>query len=350
MNSLPTRRADSIPELPGLAPNTSPAVPKALDVVRASDLPYADFLQHYLRTNRPLIIDNAVTAWPALQKWTPHYFKQHFGEHQVQVSYTKRMAFADFVDAVLASSEQAPGPYLYRLFFHEHLPELLSDLIPQNVYGFPRRHVSPLMPERWRRPDGFLKLLMGGPGSKFPVMHYDLEHAHAQITGIYGEKEYYLFPPEDTPYLYPSPVQTNLSQIDQPHKPDLQRFPRMAQASPHHAVLKPGQMIFIPMGWWHAARPLSVSISVCTAIMDRSNWPGFVRDICAVPEGRPFKRILKRGFLASAGAVMQSMENLQTTVPGLARALVFPAKLAPISAEVSPEPSAQPLNIRIPTA
>uniref|UniRef100_E6PQY6 Putative Clavaminate synthase n=1 Tax=mine drainage metagenome TaxID=410659 RepID=E6PQY6_9ZZZZ len=179
-----------------------------------------------------------------MQKWTPYYFKQHFGQHQVQVSYTKRMAFANFAGAVPASSEQHPGPYLYRLFFHEHLPELLPDLIPQNVYGFPLRHVSPLMPERWRRSDGFLKLLMGGPGSKFPVTHYDLEHAHAQITG---------------------------------------------------------QMIFIPMGWWRAARPLSVSISVCTAIMDRSNWPGFVRDVCATPEGRPIKRLLKRGHLIWTG-------------------------------------------------
>ncbi len=336
-----------------LGSGASPAVPTTLDVVRASDLPYADFLQHYLRANRPVVIDNAVTAWPALRKWTPHYFKQNFGQHPVQVSYTKRMTFADFADAVLASSEQSPGPYLFRLFFHEHLPELLPDLIPQNVYGFPLRHISPLMPERWRRPDGFLKLLMGGPGSKFPVMHYDLEHAHAQITEIYGEKEYYLFPPEDTPYLYPSPVQPNLSQIDQPHKPDLQRFPRVAQASPHHTVLKPGQMIFIPMGWWHAARPLSISISVCTAILDRSNWPGFVHDVCdnnITPQGRPFERLLKRSYLQSAGAVMHAMENLQTTAPNLARALIFPAKLAPISAEVSPEPSARPLNIRIPTA
>ncbi|SCC93263.1 conserved hypothetical protein [Thiomonas sp. X19] len=81
-------------------------------MVRASDLPYADFFRHDLRANRPVVIDNAVTAWPALQKWTPHYFKQHFGQHQVQVSYTKRMVFADFADAVPASSEQRPGPCL----------------------------------------------------------------------------------------------------------------------------------------------------------------------------------------------------------------------------------------------
>ncbi|SCC93261.1 hypothetical protein THIX_30489 [Thiomonas sp. X19] len=48
--------------------------------------------------------------------------------------------------------------------------------------------------------------------------------------------------------------------------------------------------------------------------------------------------------------MMRAMKNLQTAAPGLARALVFPAKLAPISAEVSPGPSARPLNVRVPTA
>ncbi|MHB1689438.1 MAG: hypothetical protein ACYCSR_02045, partial [Thiomonas sp.] len=64
MASLPMQRAGAMPELPGVAPSASPAAPRALDVVRASDLPYADFLRHYLHANRPVVIDNAVTPGP----------------------------------------------------------------------------------------------------------------------------------------------------------------------------------------------------------------------------------------------------------------------------------------------
>ena len=321
--------------------------PLAIDVVRAQDLPYNEFLHEYVRKNRPVVIDASVREWPALSRWTPGYFRDKFGDQTVQVSYTKRMAMRDFVDAVEASTVDAPGPYLYRLFIHDHLPQLLADLRPQNAYAFAGRHASPLMPERWRRPDGFLKLLMGGVGSKFPVMHYDLEHAHAQITEIYGDKEFYLFPPEDGDKLYPRPGQKNWSQVDNPAAPDLSRFPRMAEATAYRAVLMPGQTIFIPMLWWHAARPLSISISVCTALMDRSNWPGFVEDVCDRSKNSAAKIALKRFYLKGAGSVMQAMENLQTATPLLAKRLKFPSALSPASPDFTKDPSETPMKFRL---
>jgi len=321
--------------------------PLDIEVVRAQDLPYPVFLREYVRKNRPVVIADSIHDWPALRRWTPSYFRDKFGDETVQVSYTKRMPMRDFVDAVEASTVDAPGPYLYRLFIHDHLPQLLPDLQPQNIYAFAGRHASPLMPERWRRPDGFLKLLMGGVGSKFPVMHYDLEHAHAQITEIYGDKEFYLFPPEDSDKLYPKPNQKNWSQVEDPATPDLACFPRMAEATPHRAVLKPGQTIFIPMLWWHAARPLSISISVCTALMDRSNWPGFVDDVCNRSGSSAAKAALKRIYLVGAGSVMHLMEDLQMVTPSMAKRLKFPANLAPASPDFSPDPSATPMKFRL---
>ncbi len=325
-----------------------PAMSREIEVINARDLTYDAFLCNYLRKNRPVVIDEAVTSWPALHKWSPQYFKDALGPESVQVSYSKRMSMTEFVDSVLASSEDHPGPYLYRSFLHEHLPTLLQDLIPQNIYGFPARYASPLMPKKWKRPDGYLKLLMGGPGSKFPVMHFDLEHAHAQITEIYGEKEYYIFSPDDTPFLYPSPVQPNLSQIDQPHRPDLQRFPLFLKTTPYHTILKPGQMIFIPMAWWHAARPISISISVCTNILERSNWTGFVRDVCSSPQDNTLKRLLKRMYFETSGLIMRLMEDLQTSMPSLAHTLMLPAKLAPATSGSMPDPSRAPIHFEIP--
>jgi len=327
-------------------PQTRP--PLAIEVVRAQDLPYEAFLHEYVRKNRPVVIADSVRDWPAMSRWTPDYFREKFGDETVQVSYTKRMQMRDFVDAVEASTADAPGPYLYRLFIHDHLPQLLADLSPQNIYAFAGRHASPLMPERWRRPDGFLKLLMGGVGSKFPVMHYDLEHAHAQITEIYGDKEFYLFPPEDSDKLYPKPNQKNWSQVENPAAPDLSRFPRMAEATAYRAVLKPGQTIFIPMLWWHAARPLSISISVCTALMDRSNWPGFTKDVCDRSANSMTKTLLKRLYLAGAGSIMHMMEDLQKATPSLARSLRFPSALSPASPDFVADPSATPMRFRLP--
>ncbi len=324
--------------------------PLPVPVVRAEDLPWEAYLSQFVRRNRPVVIDGAAARWPAMQRWNPDYLRSRFGDQTVQVSYKQRMRMAEFVDAVLASTAEAPGPYLYRTFLHEHMPALLPDLIPENLYIFAARYGSPLMPQRWWRPDGYLKLLMGGVGSSFPVMHYDLEHAHAQITEIYGDKEFYLFSPEDGQHLYPRPLQVNWSQVDNPAAPDLSRFPKMASATPWRAVLKPGQTIFVPMSWWHAARALSVSISVCTNTLDRSNWAGFVDDVCTEAEISALKRMLKRGYFGAAGVLMRVMEDLQTAAPGLAKALRFPAWISPAAPDFHQDPSTRQLRFRIPVA
>ena len=127
----------------------------------AAGLPYAGFLQQDVAANRPVVVEGAVDQWPALRKWTPQFFKKQFASTLVNVSYSSQMTFSDFIDAVEASTEATPGPYMYRLFVGPHLPQLLPDVSPQNTYSFPRRYACPFMPRVWRRPDGYLKLLIG---------------------------------------------------------------------------------------------------------------------------------------------------------------------------------------------
>ena len=105
---------------------------KPIEECDASNLPYEKFVRDFIAKGRPLIIRNASADWPALQRWTPAFFKERFGEKVVQVSYEEKMTFSDFIDGVLASTEDRPGPYMYRLFLHQHLPELLTDLSPPN--------------------------------------------------------------------------------------------------------------------------------------------------------------------------------------------------------------------------
>ena len=317
----------------------------------ACDLPYGEFIERYVAANRPVVVRNAVSEWPALRKWTPEYFKRNFHDKQVAVAYGKSMPFDRFIDEMVASSRENPGPYMYRLFLHEHLPELLEDVVPQNAYAFPRRLASPLMPEKWRRPDGYLKLLMGSVGSKFPVMHFDAENMHATITEIYGDKEFVLFSPEDTPFMYANPQRPNHSLVDDPCLQDRERFPLLARATLYRTVLTPGDMVFVPSRWWHTARPLNPSISVGMNILDRSNWHGFAREVTA--ETRQHSRMkagLVLAFFSMANMAMSACELLQKKAPRLSRLLGLPPRIAPASAEWARDPSLHPLDIRIPTS
>ncbi len=287
-------------------------------------------MHEYVKRNLPVVVEGAGQAVPAMHKWTPEFFKEQFGPKRVNITYAEKMTFNAFIDAVLASREDAPGPYMYRLFIGPHLPELLPDLDPPNPYAFPRRLASPLMLRPWRRPDGYLKLLIGGTGGRFPTLHYDGENAHATVTEIHGDKEFILYAPEDSSYLYPKADVPNQSRLPDVRHVDLARFPLFPKATPYRTVLHPGDMVFIPSRWWHTARALSPSISIGQNIYDASNWHGYVRDVCPPDHGmRGLKNLVKKTYLTGLGGVLSTLERLPRR-DGLSRSSLA-ARLARIA-------------------
>jgi Cupin-like domain len=302
----------------------------AIDRRSAAELPYELFLKEYLEPNRPVIISGAAPQWNAMRAWTPEFFKSRFGAQEVNVSYETKMKMSDLIDAVLLSTPEKPGPYLHKVVIYRDMPELLADLSPDNTYAFPRRYAGSLMPERFQRPDGFLKLLIGGAGGKFPLMHFDTDNSHAMITEIYGDKEFLLYPPEDTRYMYPFANSSHTSEIENPDHADLAKYPLFAKATQYRGTVHPGDAIFIPSSWWHAARALNPSISVCTNMMYRSNWPGFVDQGCDPHIIRsPFSRAVKRTYLNTLGAILSICEGLQKILPNGGLALKL-AEFAPL--------------------
>ncbi len=284
--------------------------------IHARDLPYERFLTDYVATNRPVVIQDAAPGWNALESWTPEFFKNKFGSQTVEVTYGVHQKLGDVIDGVLASTAQKPGPYLHKVIIHQHMPALLPDLVPENSYAFPRRYCSPLMPKRFHRPDGYLKLLIGGVGGKFPLMHFDSDNAHAVITEIYGDKEFVLFAPEDTAYVYPHPNSPSTSQIDDLDHVDLERFPDFFKAVQYRVVIGPGECIFVPSRWWHAARVVTTSVSVCTNVMHSTNWKGFVDLSCDSGTGkRKAAMLAKRLYLEVSGMIMSAVESLQAKFP-----------------------------------
>jgi Cupin-like domain len=286
------------------------AVPR----IDARDLPYSKFVQEYVARNLPVVIHNAAQGWAALDKWTPEYFKAQYGSQIVDVTYGVQQQLSEVMDGVLASTAEKPGPYLHKVIIHQHMPSLLQDLAPENPYAFPVRYCSPLMPKRFRRPDGYLKLLIGGVGGKFPLMHFDSDNSHAVITEIYGDKEFVLFAPEDSAYVYPHEKSANTSQIDDLDHVDLNRYPDFPKATQYRAIISPGESIFVPSRWWHSARVVTTSVSVCTNSMYATNWRGFV-DLSVESASGSSAKIAKRFYLNLTGGVMNFVEKLQQLFP-----------------------------------
>ena len=62
-----------------------------------------EFFQDYLFRSKPVIIENAVQAWPAMRKWTMEYLRQQYGEKEVHIKLTPDGIFEGVESAKLWS-------------------------------------------------------------------------------------------------------------------------------------------------------------------------------------------------------------------------------------------------------
>ncbi|XP_013385380.1 hypoxia-inducible factor 1-alpha inhibitor-like [Lingula anatina] len=93
-------------------------------------------------------------------------------------------------------------------------------------------------------------LLIGQEGNYTPV-HYDEQHnLFAQVQGC---KRIFLFPPSQFECLYPYPVYhpcDRQCQVDL-RAPDFDRFPKLKRLKGYEVIVKPGDVLYIPMYWFH---------------------------------------------------------------------------------------------------
>uniref|UniRef100_UPI00358F8F23 hypoxia-inducible factor 1-alpha inhibitor isoform X2 n=2 Tax=Myxine glutinosa TaxID=7769 RepID=UPI00358F8F23 len=93
-------------------------------------------------------------------------------------------------------------------------------------------------------------LLIGMEGNVTPCHYDEQQNFFAQVK---GRKRCILFPPEQFDCLYPYPIHhpcDRQSQVDF-DDPDYDNFPEFRKVSGYETVVGPGDVLYIPMYWWH---------------------------------------------------------------------------------------------------
>jgi len=227
-----------------------------IDVPRVPMLSREQFLEEHVRPGTPVVLTGFGHDWPAMQKWTPAYFRERFGNRRVMaVTTTKQarghaghygvpveMSMNEYLDAVIEKDEDL------RLAAR-HTAEIAGELVDDFTRPDLGRGYS----------DDLLWLFLGSKGSRTPL-HFDFGPFHVFHTIFFGEKTMHLFPQREGRNLHQLPL-TARSKVD-PLRPDTARFPRLANIHGWRATFGRGETLFLPAGCWHDAYYHSASLAL----------------------------------------------------------------------------------------
>src|SRR5206468_5470683 len=169
------------------------------------------------------------------------------------------MRFSDFLELIGTAGGESRSYYLAQYPILKAAPQLAADVRPPEQY----MRVPALLPPALARRMRLDPALWLGPAGAVTTLHFD--STHNLFVQIAGRKKVILIPPAQSDFVYYpcrefgrnlhfSPVEAE--------RPDLDRHPRFARATPFEVTVQSGDMLFIPAAWWHYLRALEPSISL----------------------------------------------------------------------------------------
>lgn len=228
------------------------------ELPRRSRLDSPTFLREHYAANRPVIITGMLDDCAARQRWSLDWLSAQFGERLVEVQFGRNadddyelnsiahkrtMRFGDYI-ALLQQQGRSNDFYMTANNHSRNraaLAELWADVPQLPDYLAPSAEG-----------DGFLWF---GPAGTITPFHHDLTNNF--MMQMVGRKHIKLIAPWDTPKLRNH--RHCFSPID---GRDLSQHPELSDVTVLECELAPGEILFLPVGWWHFVEALDISITI----------------------------------------------------------------------------------------
>jgi len=234
---------------------------KTIPIERRKNISLKEFKSHYIKKGIPVIIEGGAKDWDCVKNWSLDYFKNLYGEEEIlfvdhekiEVDY-ERLKLKEVIDGISSGK----GKY-YRFYpLLQRHPEHLADF--DYDWMLKVRH-------KWILMENF-QAFIGGKGS-YTAMHN--AQADNIFTQVYGEKDFYIFPPEQSVVFDPDPVQNvyrngsyrnEKGEVFNPFDPNYELHPMYKYVDKVYVHLEAGDIFYNPPYWWHAVKNPTESIGV----------------------------------------------------------------------------------------
>lgn len=246
---------------------------ETIERVHASCLSVEDFTKRFEAPGYPVILTGAMDGWPALHLWTESQLRERFGNGAEFHVGGHAMGLADFYDYCATNTDEQP---LY-LFDKKALVDEMAQEFTVPDYFAPSRDLFEALPQAYR-PD-HRWLIVGGTRSG-SSWHIDPNATSAWNACVYGRKKWILCPPKKPPPgVDASEDGTNVTSpisLFEWFRVFYGSLAQMRKEAPPgatvalEATLGPGEILFVPSGWWHCCLNVEPSLAVTQNYAPRS--------------------------------------------------------------------------------
>ena len=198
----------------------------------------------------PFVIVGLVEHWPVAQL-TPKALTERFGNLRVKVRHGDYVK--DAFTLKRCESEQILSDYRERKLS-------VDGGLPPYVGNQPLLELTALCkwPPYYQHYD--LPRIWLGPANTVTPLHCD--YTDNLFAQVWGRKRFVLYPPHHDEFLYTREANPVLyASKFNPEAPDFEELPLARHARPVACVVNPGELLYLPAGWFHHVRSLDDSLS-----------------------------------------------------------------------------------------
>ena len=235
------------------------------DIPRVKSISKEDFIEHYYKPQKPVVLENFIQDWPAYNKWSLDYFKEIAGDKIVSLYDDRPVSYKDGFNEAHAKMPLKDyihllqnGSTKYRIFLWNILKEVPQ---LQNDFKYPDLGLKLLKK---------LPMLFFGGKDTHTFMHYDIDLANIFHFHFAGEKEVILFDQNQNKYLYKIPHSLITREDIDFSNPDFDKWPALKQAKGHKTNLKHGDVLYMPEGYWHYMKYITTGFSMSLRAIPRN--------------------------------------------------------------------------------
>lgn len=235
------------------------------DIPRVKAITKEDFIRHYFKPQKPVVIEQFIEDWPAYTKWSLDYIKSVAGEKIVPLYDDRPVDYKDGFNEPHAKMKMSnyidllkKEPTKFRIFLWnvlKEVPQLQKDFTYPN-FGLRLMRSLPM-------------LFFGGRDSH-TFMHHDIDLANIFHFHFEGKKECILFPQSQNKYLYKVPHSLITHESIDFSKPDYEKWPALKKAIGYKTHLNHGEVLYMPEGYWHYMKYLTPGFSMSLRAIARN--------------------------------------------------------------------------------